>query len=199
MNDTGRFTMPGEAGYESLTLELARKWGADVIRDSDGTTLSDEILDAGYGIYSTVCLIRDHNEWAAAHPHALQQTFLMTQPVAATGDTLTIDLMKDFFAEQFRINGDGDAMPYWQVYDRTENRLLPAESWTYRPEEGAVKIRGASPVPYLHRELPRLPHLGRDLHVQPHHEPLGQGASHADRPHPPGNAVVSARLDAQLV
>ena len=85
MNDTGRFTMPGEAGYESLTLELARKWGADVIRDSDGTTLSDEILDAGYGIYSTVCLIRDHNEWAAAHPHALQQTFLMTQPVAASG------------------------------------------------------------------------------------------------------------------
>ena len=114
MNDTGRFTMPGEAGYESLTLELARKWGADVIRDSDGTTLSDEILDAGYGIYSTVCLIRDHNEWAAAHPHALQQTFLMTQPVVASSDTLTIDLMKDFFAEQFRINGDEDAMPYWQ-------------------------------------------------------------------------------------
>ena len=145
MNDTGRFTMPGEAGYESLTLELARKWGADVIRDSDGTTLSDEILDAGYGIYSTVCLIRDHNEWAAAHPHALQQTFLMTQPVAASGETLTIELMKDFFAEQFRINGDGDAMPYWQVYDRTENRLLPAESWAYRPEEGAVEIRGAVP------------------------------------------------------
>ena len=111
MNDTGRFTMPGEAGYESLTLELARKWGADVIRDSDGTTLSDEILDAGYGIYSTVCLIRDHNEWAAAHPHALQQTFLMTQPVAASGETLTIGLMKDFFAEQFRINGDGTPCP----------------------------------------------------------------------------------------
>ena len=33
----GGFTMPGEAGYEKLTLELAEKWGADVIRDSDGT------------------------------------------------------------------------------------------------------------------------------------------------------------------
>lgn len=31
------FTLPGEAGYEKLTLELAKKWGADVIRDSDGT------------------------------------------------------------------------------------------------------------------------------------------------------------------
>ena len=43
----GCFTLPGEAGYEKLTLEMAEKWVADVIRDSDGTVLSDEILDAG--------------------------------------------------------------------------------------------------------------------------------------------------------
>ena len=54
----GGFTLPGEAGCEALTLELADRWGADVIRDSDGTELSDEILDAGYSIYSTICLIR---------------------------------------------------------------------------------------------------------------------------------------------
>ena len=35
----GGFTLPGEAGYEKLTLQLAEKWGADVIRDSDGTQL----------------------------------------------------------------------------------------------------------------------------------------------------------------
>ena len=50
---SGGFTLPGESGQEKLTLELAKKWGADVIRDSDGTQLSDEILDAGYDIYST--------------------------------------------------------------------------------------------------------------------------------------------------
>ena len=50
---SGGFTLPGESGQEKLTLELAEKWGADVIRDSDGTKLSDEILDAGYDIYST--------------------------------------------------------------------------------------------------------------------------------------------------
>ena len=44
---SGGFTLPGESGQEKLTLELAKKWGADVIRDSDGTQLSDEILDAG--------------------------------------------------------------------------------------------------------------------------------------------------------
>ena len=72
----GGFTLPGEAGYEQLTLKLAEKWGADVIRDSDGTVLSDEITDAGYGIYSTLCVIRDHNRWAGEHPDMLQQSFL---------------------------------------------------------------------------------------------------------------------------
>ena len=35
----GSFTLPGESGYEKLTLKLANQWGADVIRDSDGTVL----------------------------------------------------------------------------------------------------------------------------------------------------------------
>ena len=34
----GGFTLPGEAGYEALTLKMADKWGADVIRDSDRIT-----------------------------------------------------------------------------------------------------------------------------------------------------------------
>ena len=70
----GGFTLPGEAGYEKLTLELADKWGADVIRDSDGTVLSDEITNAGYGIYSTICIIRDHNAWAKENQDKLQQS-----------------------------------------------------------------------------------------------------------------------------
>ena len=78
---SGGFTLPGESGQEKLTLELAKKWGADVIRDSDGTQLSDEILDAGYDIYSTICIIRDHNAWAKEHPECLQQSFLSTEPV----------------------------------------------------------------------------------------------------------------------
>ena len=48
----GSFTLPGEAGYERLTAALAEMWGADTIRDSDGTRLSDEILSSGRGIYS---------------------------------------------------------------------------------------------------------------------------------------------------
>ncbi len=48
---SGSFTLPGEAGYEALSLALAGRWGADAIRDSDGTTLSDSILNAGFSIF----------------------------------------------------------------------------------------------------------------------------------------------------
>lgn len=141
--EKGSFTLPGEAGYEKLTLQLADKWGADVIRDSDGTVLSDEITKAGYGIYSTICIIRDHNQWAAENPDKLQQSFLMTEPVTAVREELEIDLLADFFAEQFRVNDSPDALRYWQVYDRTENTLVEPCRWDYRKAEGSVVIRQA--------------------------------------------------------
>lgn len=139
----GGFTLPGESGYEKLTLKMAEKWGADVIRDSDGTVLSDEILNAGYGIYSTICIIRDHNEWAKKNMDKLQQTFLMTQPIVADCDTLTVELMKDFFAEQFSINETEDSLKYWQVYDRTTDTLVGREHWSYA--DGKVTIKGITP------------------------------------------------------
>ncbi|MCD8391514.1 MAG: 1,3-beta-galactosyl-N-acetylhexosamine phosphorylase [Firmicutes bacterium] len=138
---TGGFTLPGESGYEELTLQMAKKWGADVIRDSDGTELSPEIINAGYGIYSTICIIRDHNEWAKQHPDKLQQTFLMTSPITAEGTTLTIDLMKDFFDEQFKMNDSEESIAYWQVFDRTTNEEI--KDFTYA--DGKVTITNITP------------------------------------------------------
>lgn len=141
----GGFTLPGEAGYEKLTLELAEKWGADVIRDSDGTELSPEILEAGYGIYSTICIIREHNEWARKHPEHLQQTFLMTPPKTARETALTIHLMDGFFEEQFQVNASPEARKYWQVYDRTEEREVDEKLWEYEEEAGNVVLCGVKP------------------------------------------------------
>ena len=142
----GGFTLPGEAGCEALTLELADRWGADVIRDSDGTELSDEILDAGYSIYSTICLIRDHNEWAREHPDCLQQTFLTTRPCLAGEGPLSVALLADFFDEQFRVNDGETARRYWQVWDRTEGTLLDAGAWHWQPGTGCVVVD--HPTPY---------------------------------------------------
>lgn len=141
----GGFTLPGEAGYEKLTLELADKWGADVIRDSDGTVLSDEITNAGYGIYSTICIIRDHNAWAKENQDKLQQTFLMTSPKVASDITMTITLMEDFFEEQFRVNDSESAIKYWQVYDRTTDTIVEKDKWSYDQSTGNVVLHDITP------------------------------------------------------
>lgn len=135
--EKGSFTLPGEAGYEELTLRLADRWGADVIRDSDGTVLSDEITKAGYGIYSTICIIRDHNRWAEKNQDKLQQCFLMTHPSVAEGESLAIALMDGFFEEQFQVNDSADSMKYWQVYDRTTDTLVDEAAAGKMMPEGA--------------------------------------------------------------
>lgn len=143
--ETGGFTLPGESGYEKLTLEMAKKWGADVIRDSDGTVLSDEIVHAGYGIYSTICIIRDHNEWAKKNRDKLQQTFLCTPAAVAEGEEMVIPLMESFFAEQFSVNDTEAAFKYWEVYDRTVNEKVASEKWSYDREAGTVTLKGITP------------------------------------------------------
>ncbi|MCR4588587.1 MAG: 1,3-beta-galactosyl-N-acetylhexosamine phosphorylase [Lachnospiraceae bacterium] len=136
----GGFTLPGESGYEELTLKMAEKWGADVIRDSDGTVLSDDILNAGYDIYSTICIIRDHNEWAKKNPDKLQQTFLVTQPKVASEDSLTFHLMDDFYPDQFRVNASSASQKYWQVYDRTTETEVNPRFWAYDAESGNLTV-----------------------------------------------------------
>jgi beta-D-galactosyl-(1->4)-L-rhamnose phosphorylase len=143
-NSKGSFTLPGEAGYENLTLKLANKWGADVIRDSDGTQLSDEITNSGYGIYSTICLIRSDNAWAKNNTDKLQQNFLMSFPVIAEDSTLEIEPLSGYFRDQFTINGD-DSKEFWQVFDRTTGQEVDANKWTYNSSTGKVTILNATP------------------------------------------------------
>lgn len=126
---------------KSLLSKWQKKWGADIIRDSDGTELSSEIIDSGYGIYSTICIIRNHNDWARKNMDKLQQTFLMTEPVVAEKETLEISLMDGFFAEQFKVNESPESIEYWQVFDRTTNEEI--SGWTYK--NGVVTIPSVTP------------------------------------------------------
>lgn len=142
---TGGFTLPGESGYEALTLKLARRWGADVIRDSDGTELSPEITQSGYGIYSTLCVIRGHNAWARQHEHMLQQTFLSTPAIPATDTELHLNLLDGFSRAQFQVNATPDALRYWQVWDRTANCLVAPRNWRFDADSGEAILSGITP------------------------------------------------------
>lgn len=143
MKKRGGFTMPGETGYEALTLKLAKMWGADAIRDSDGTALSREILTSGLSVYSTVCPIREHNAWIQQHPHCRQQTVLMSEPVVAEQEDIVISLLRGYRIDQFELNLSAGSLRRWQVYDRTADTLLPNSQWTY--QDGCVKIRCCIP------------------------------------------------------
>jgi beta-D-galactosyl-(1->4)-L-rhamnose phosphorylase len=138
---TGGFTLPGEAGYEALTLKLAKKWGADVIRDSDGTQLSDDIVNSGYDIYSTVCVVRGDNEWAKAHRNMLQQTPLMSFPITAAGSSVTVELLKGYSKEQMEVNFGEDPYEWWQVHDRTTGALIDKKDWTFDEKNGTVTVK----------------------------------------------------------
>lgn len=137
------FTLPGESGYEELTLRLAKKWGADVIRDSDGTQLSDEIINSGYGIYSTICLIRSVNDWAKKNMDKLQQNFLMSFPVMAEGDTVEINPIKGYFTQQFMVNSVDDPKEFWQVFDRTSGEEVALSDWSFDKNTGLVTVKNA--------------------------------------------------------
>ncbi|MCI5699909.1 MAG: 1,3-beta-galactosyl-N-acetylhexosamine phosphorylase [Lachnospiraceae bacterium] len=141
----GRFTIPGEKNYEALTLKLAEKWGADVIRDSDGTELSDQIVDAGYDIYSTICLIRDHNKWIQENLDTRQRTFLSTDPEIACDHNIEINLLKGFYREQFDVDDSEESIKYWQVFDRTTIMIISNEDWIYNPERKSVTITHVKP------------------------------------------------------
>lgn len=141
----GDFTLPGEAGYEDLTLELAKKWGADAIRDSDGTVLSDKLIAGDkYNIYSTICLIRADNEWAKANTDKLQQNYLMSDPVVADGSAIEIDLLDGFFREQMKVNFNDNPKKWWQVFDRTSGTEVDKKDWDFNAEKGTVIIKKAT-------------------------------------------------------
>jgi len=141
----GDFTLPGEAGYEQLTLRLAKKWGADTIRDSDGTQLSPEIVQSGYAIYSTICLVRSVQPWARVHRDKLQQNFLMSFPVVAAKARTTITLLAGYYTEQFVVNFGDSPKRWWQVFDRTTGKEVAKTKWSVNAKQGTVTIDGTVP------------------------------------------------------
>lgn len=141
----GSITLPAEAGEEKMVVELAHKWGADAIRDSDGTDLSQEMLDLGLEVYSTTCVVRAEQKYPRQHMDQLPQKFLMSDPVTATDKTLVIDPMSGFYREKYVIDLKHPAKKYWEVIDRTSGKLVPAAKWKLNPKSGKVTITGAIP------------------------------------------------------
>lgn len=73
MSSKGCITLPVEQGMDDLLKEIADKWGADAVRNSDGTELPDCVGDLGMEVYSTLSLTRADQNWAREHEEELTQ------------------------------------------------------------------------------------------------------------------------------
>ena len=135
----GGFTLPAQAGMDDVVLDLAKRWGADAFRDSDGTELSESITELGWDIYSTLCLIRADQKWNSAHPEDNQQKYLYSTPQAARADSMEIDILARYNPEQYRIDEINDCKKYWEVVNRTTGEVVPAADWDYAG--GKVTVR----------------------------------------------------------
>lgn len=124
MSTSGRFTIPSESNFAEKTAELARLWGADAVRNSDGTQLDDEVVALGMKVYTAYFPTRAHNEWITLHMDETPQVYLLTGRVLAEADIVDVPLMDGFFEEQLKPNRDADPHKYWEVVDRTTNEVV---------------------------------------------------------------------------
>ncbi|MDU0967497.1 MAG: 1,3-beta-galactosyl-N-acetylhexosamine phosphorylase [Actinomycetaceae bacterium] len=130
MTAKGRVTLPVESGLGSLLQTYIDAFGADVVRDSDGTGLPDDVAQFGVGVYGTYFPGRGDQEFAARHLHACPQIFLSSQRTPAFSDgALRISIMQRYLPEQIVPNTQCDLAKYWQVIDRTTGDEIPVTSW----------------------------------------------------------------------
>lgn len=131
----GRVTIPTDESFVEGTKTIAAKWGADAVRDCDGTVLPKNVSELAAKVYNTYFVVRGDNAWAETHEGEVHRTFLMGERTIATGDTLTIDPMVGYFADQ--VTPDWENLKYWQVIDRTTGTEV---EFIADPEKGTVTV-----------------------------------------------------------
>ena len=139
----GRVTIPTDVDVVPETLELIKRWGADAIRDCDGTDYPEELKNVDAKVYSTYYTTRKDNAWAKANLDEVQQMYIMTSFHTATEKELSIHLMDHLYPDMLKVNSHDDIRRWWEVIDRTTGEVVPVDQWDYSEETGNVTIHGA--------------------------------------------------------
>ena len=113
---TGRVTIPTNLDIVPETIELMKRWGADAIRDCDGTEFPKELVETGAKIYATYYTTRKDNEWAKKNPDEVQQCYIMSAFYTAVDKTLKIPLMKGISKELMEVNTRDDIRRWWSSF-----------------------------------------------------------------------------------
>lgn len=136
----GRVTIPTDVDVIDETLRIMEVWGADALRDCDGTTMPEALKEVKAKHYATYYTTRKDNAWAKAHPEEIQQMYLMSDMVSAHDDHLAIALMKHYYEKQLKVNTIDDCKRWWEVIDRTSGEVVDPSHWYYDEKDGCVHI-----------------------------------------------------------
>lgn len=139
----GRVTLPSESNFLEETKEMLERWGADALRDSDGTKLDDDIKALDAKIYTTYFVARGHNEFAEKHMEECQQLYLMSRHNTAVEECMSIAFMEGYYQEQVIPDYLHDPKKWWEVIDRTTGEIVPADCWELDKEKHVVIIKDA--------------------------------------------------------
>ena len=137
---TGSVTIPTDLDVVPQTLEILKKWGADAIRDCDGTDFPAELRNQNAKIYATYYTTRKDNAWARENPDEIQQCYIMTGFHTAEEGPLSICLMQGISPELLQVNTRDDWKRWWEVVDRTTGAPLNPRCWDYDKDSGCVVI-----------------------------------------------------------
>lgn len=141
----GRVTLPSEGNFLEETKEIMSRWGADALRDSDGTKLPEEIKALDAKIYTTYFVARGHNEFAREHMEECQQLYLMSRRVTAVGETVEIPFMEGYFGQQVVPDYGHDCKHWWEVMDRTSGEAVSPQNWEVDDGQHVVTVKKALP------------------------------------------------------
>ncbi len=136
----GQVTVPTDSDVIDQTLRIIDLWGADAIRDCDGTKMPDALKNIDCKKYATYYTTRKDNAWAKENPTEIQQMYLMSEFITATSNVLEIEIMSDFYKDQLKPNTHHDIKKWWEVIDRTTGDIISFDKWSYDEETQIVKI-----------------------------------------------------------
>ena len=124
MQQRGRVTIPTDVDVVPETLTLMERWGADAIRDCDGTDYPEELRAV----------------------EEIQQMYIMTPFYTAVDGDLQIHLMTHLYPDMLKVNNRDDITRWWEVIDRTTGAVVSTSQWSYDETTGDVTIHKPGPT-----------------------------------------------------
>lgn len=81
-------------------------------------------------MYSTYFVARGAQRVCKDRADERTHFFVCSEYVPATGDTLSLEIMRGYFGQQIQPEYDCDLRKYWEVIDRTTGEVVPADDWS---------------------------------------------------------------------